>query len=72
MPTASNAITVKCPFYSADTEQTVRCEGICGALCVSLSYRSRREKNRHMAAYCKGYAYESCPVYRMIRDAKYQ
>ena len=64
------AADVKCPFYRRDSTQTIECEGFSDGMIVTLSYRNRDSKNKHMGINCAG-RYTQCPLYQDTMTIKY-
>lgn len=50
-----------CPFFCAETEKSVSCEGIVGRLTVSR-FKYRNQKRTHEDTYCKS-EYSTCPIF---------
>lgn len=52
---------VKCPFYSKETKNTIKCEGVFCESCVYIFF-SAIKKRSHKRQYCNTH-YENCPHY---------
>lgn len=76
MPTSSNDVKVKCPFYQYDrciprkNIQRIICEGIVKASTLTLNYRHTKDFHMQMETFCCQY-FDKCEVYRMLMQ-KYE
>ena len=56
---------VYCPFYIAESNTTITCEGIIGAKTVS-KFESASAKKHHQFNFCTGKSCAGCPVYKGV------
>lgn len=64
-------VFVQCPFYRNYSPDVIRCEGIMEGTGISISFRDREDRRRHMEVFCEDH-YKNCEIYRMVMDARYE
>lgn len=55
-----NAKDVICPFYSDDTRNSIKCEGLFSTSSTQ-NFKTSAERNRHIQRYCNTFNYKKCP-----------
>ncbi len=59
-----------CPFYQGHTCQVIHCEGAVEGCATHLAFSHPRLQREHRACYCERFAYQKCPVAKML-EGKY-
>ncbi len=59
----------KCPFFNAQENQKIYCEGVEDGVAMHLAFDSKEHKKAYCARYCNK-NFPRCPYYRML-DALY-
>lgn len=60
------AESVKCPFYSDETKNTIKCEGTFSAF-NAFVFGSAAQKKKHKHKHCN-WDYIHCPHYQQVQE----
>lgn len=67
MPTDYSSVNVKCPFYLAEENNKIICEGMEKGSRTALEFRGRQFKESVKERYCNS-NFEQCKLYHVIDD----
>lgn len=59
---------VRCPFYSEETKNAIKCEGVISKTCKH-NFETSTQKKKHKGKYCNR-TYFECPYYKQV-NSKY-
>lgn len=59
------AESVKCPFYSEETKDTIKCEGDFSVFNIHI-FESGKSKLKHKTQFCDKFNYKKCSYYKTV------
>lgn len=62
---------VLCPYYQGEDEDSVRCEGVCGARVMIMQFGGKAAKWAHTRGVCETNGWKRCPIARVVGE-KYE
>lgn len=69
LATTYGSVKVQCPFYQADYNTGIICEGFAEGSTVNIKFRKSEDKRTHKIIYCDS-CYAKCEIYKLA-EKKY-